>query len=77
MAGTETQVKVQRELTDTFEIMQGLKQGDGLAPMLFNLSMQYVIRKLPADDEYRNLYIVMTFSLVVGYQYYIFMAKLT
>jgi hypothetical protein len=42
MTGTEAQVKVQTELTDTFEIRQGLKQGDGLAPMLFNLALEYV-----------------------------------
>jgi hypothetical protein len=28
MTGREAQVKVQTELTDTFEIRQGLKQGD-------------------------------------------------
>jgi sorting nexin-29 len=49
MTGTEAQVKVQTELTDTFEIRQGLKQGDGWAPMLFNLALEYVIRKPPAD----------------------------
>jgi hypothetical protein len=49
MTGTEAQVKVQTELTDTFDIRQGLKQGDGLTPMLFNLALEYVIRKLPAD----------------------------
>jgi sorting nexin-29 len=42
MTGTEAQVKVQTELTDTFEIRQGLKQGDRLAPMLFNLALEYV-----------------------------------
>jgi sorting nexin-29 len=31
MTGTEAHVKVQTELTNTFEIRQGLKQGDGLA----------------------------------------------
>jgi hypothetical protein len=51
MTGTEVQVKVQTELTDTFKIRQGLKQGDGLAPVLFNLALQYVIRKLPADTN--------------------------
>jgi hypothetical protein len=57
-------VKVQTGLTDTFEIRQGLKQGDGLAPMLFNLALVYVIRKLPADAngtlEYKR-------NQVVGY----------
>jgi hypothetical protein len=47
MTGTEAQVKVETELTDTCEIRQGMKQGDGLAPVLFNLALEYVIRKLP------------------------------
>jgi hypothetical protein len=49
VTGTEDEVKVQTELTDTFEIRHGLKQGDGLVPVLFNLTLEYVIRKLPAD----------------------------
>jgi hypothetical protein len=60
MTGTEAQVKVQIELTDTFEIRQGLKQGDGLAAMLFNLpvyangTLEYKINQVVgyADDTY-------------------------
>jgi sorting nexin-29 len=62
MTGTEAQVKVQTELTDTFEIRQGLKQG--LAPVFFNLALEYVIRKLPADAN-RTLEYKM--NQVVGY----------
>jgi hypothetical protein len=51
MTGTEAQAKVQTELTDTFEIRQGLKQGAGLAPVLFNPALEYVIRKLPANTN--------------------------
>jgi sorting nexin-29 len=51
ITGTEVQLKVQTGLTDTFEIRQGLKQGDGLAPILFNLALEYVFRKLPADTN--------------------------
>jgi hypothetical protein len=49
MTRTEAQVKVQTDLTTTFKIEQGLKQGNGLAPMIFNLVLEYVIRKLPVD----------------------------
>jgi sorting nexin-29 len=55
MTGTETQVNVQTELTNTFEISKGLKQGDELAPMLFNLALEYVIRKLPANAKHWNI----------------------
>jgi hypothetical protein len=64
MTGTKAQVKVQTELTDTFEIRQGLKQGDGLAPMLFNLALECVIRKLPADANGTLEYKI---NQVVGY----------
>jgi hypothetical protein len=64
MTGTEAQMKVQTELTDTFEIRQGLKQDDGLVPVLFNLAMQYVIRKLPADA---NGTLEYKMNQVVGY----------
>lgn len=38
-------VKIQNAVTDEFEVRQGLRQGDGLAPMLFNLALEWVIRK--------------------------------
>jgi sorting nexin-29 len=64
MTGTEAQVKVQTEFIDTFEIRHGLRQGDGLAPVLFNLALEYVIRKLLADAN-RTLEYKM--NQVVGY----------
>lgn len=39
-------VHINSELTDPFKILWGLKQGDGLAPKLFNLALQYVIGQL-------------------------------
>jgi hypothetical protein len=47
MKDTEIQVKVQTQSSEPFKIRQGLKQGDGLAPLLFNLALDFVIRKLP------------------------------
>jgi sorting nexin-29 len=64
MRGAEAQMKVQTQLTDTFEIRQGLKQGDGLVPVLFNLALGYVIRKLPADA---NGTLEYKMNQVVGY----------
>jgi hypothetical protein len=49
MTCTEPQVKVQTDLITTFKIEQGLKQWEGLAQMLFNLALEYVIQKLPVD----------------------------
>jgi sorting nexin-29 len=46
MTDTDAQVKIQTQLTDPCVIKWGLKQGDGLAPSLFNLAMENIIRKL-------------------------------
>ncbi|CAG4982594.1 unnamed protein product [Colias eurytheme] len=46
---TETskmKVKVCRGFTDVFEVTTGLKQGDALSPILFNLALEYLIRKI-------------------------------
>jgi hypothetical protein len=33
-------------MTDGFKVGTGLKHGDGLAPNLFNIALEYVIRQL-------------------------------
>jgi hypothetical protein len=38
-------------MTDGFEVRNGLKQGDGLAPNLFNLALEYVIRQLSLQTK--------------------------
>ncbi|XP_075979935.1 uncharacterized protein LOC142979060 [Anticarsia gemmatalis] len=43
-------VRVQNELTDEFTVVTGLKQGDALSPMLFNLVLEHVLRKVLALD---------------------------
>lgn len=50
MEGTVGRVKVGGGLTEEFGISQGLKQEDGLAPMLFNLALEYVVRKTRVDE---------------------------
>ena len=39
-------VKIGIIRTDGFQVGNGLKQGDGLAPNLFNIALEYVIRQL-------------------------------
>jgi hypothetical protein len=43
---TEAKVKFQTQLAEALKISQGFKQGDGLAPALFNLALEYVIMKV-------------------------------
>jgi hypothetical protein len=50
------------EIGSFFQVKQDLKQGEGLAPFLFNLVLEYVIRKLQVDTrhtlEYKSVQIV-------------------
>lgn len=45
MAKTICKVKVQNELSEAFETTRGIRQGDGLACLLFNLALEMAIRK--------------------------------
>jgi hypothetical protein len=38
-------VRVQGELSESFEVVKGLKKGDALSPVLFNFSLESVIRR--------------------------------
>jgi hypothetical protein len=55
------QIRIQNELMDSFQVKNGLKQGDGLAPLLFNLTVEYIIRKLLLTTDsiviYRSLHV--------------------
>lgn len=51
MIDSEAKVRLQGELTNSFKTRQGLKQEDSLAPMLFNLALEYVIRQLDIDTK--------------------------
>jgi hypothetical protein len=42
-------VKIRSDLTADFERHRGLKQEDGLAPLLFNIALECAIRQLSVD----------------------------
>ena len=46
MENSTYRVKIGTIMMDGFQVGTGLKQGDGLAPKLFNIALEYVIRKL-------------------------------
>jgi hypothetical protein len=52
---TYSRVWVDKHLSDTFLIMNGLKQGDSLQEFLFNLALEYSIRRVQATRKPRNL----------------------
>ena len=46
MENSTYHVKIGTITTDDFQVGTGLKQGEGLAPNIFNITLEYVIRKL-------------------------------
>jgi hypothetical protein len=49
-------VKIQTELTEPTTTRNGLKQGDGLAPLLFIMVLEYVIRKSNINTDGTFIY---------------------
>ena len=44
--GTQSKVRIGNFLSSSFAIENGLKQGNALSPLLFNLTLEYAIRKV-------------------------------
>lgn len=51
LSNTSACVKIQNDLSSPFKVTRGLKQGDGLAPLLFNLILEYAIRRAKIQTE--------------------------
>ena len=48
---TYSRVPVGKNLSDRFPIRNGLKQGDGLSPLLFNFTIEYAIRRVQVNQD--------------------------
>ena len=44
-------VRVGKDLCDRFPIRYGLKQGDALTPMLFNIVLEYAVRRVQVNQD--------------------------
>jgi hypothetical protein len=47
---TYSKIRKGKHLSDIFPIQNGIKQGDALSPLLFNLFLEYAIRKVQKNQ---------------------------
>jgi len=48
---TYSRVRVGKNVSDSFPIRNGLKQGDALSPMFFNFALFYAIRRVQVNQD--------------------------
>ena len=48
---TYSRVRVVENVSERFPIRNGLKQGDALSPLLFNLALEYAIRRIQVNQD--------------------------
>jgi hypothetical protein len=48
---TYSRVRTGKNLSEMFPIRNGLKQGDALSPLLFNLPLEYAIKRVQVNQD--------------------------
>jgi hypothetical protein len=52
---TCSEVHIGKYMSERFPIQNGIKQGDALSPLLFNLALEYAIRKIKKTQVWLKL----------------------
>ncbi|KAL4127579.1 hypothetical protein QTP88_011746 [Uroleucon formosanum] len=63
-SNTACKVKFRNQLSESFDVNTGLRQGDALSPLLFNLALEKVVRTMPAyqDMELLGEYSILAYA---------------
>jgi sorting nexin-29 len=56
MEGTTCKVKIQNEISESFHIQNGLRQGDALACILFNIALEKIIHEANTNQHGNIIY---------------------
>ena len=64
LEGSKSRVKIDGTHSDCFEVRSGLKQGDALSPVLFNIALESVFRNL---EHRQQIFSRTGISLILTY----------
>ena len=64
MEGSHNIIKIDGQLSEPFTVLNGLRQGDALSPVLFNFALEWVMRKI---QEIPRIFTARGMKLILAY----------